>query len=167
MSSEKAIAIRSSTSLQTLVDEAKATIGQLTTELNALASEEQAAEAVSIIVASCIKGTDVDEAEMIVRIRQMRRLLQHYPMSVVNEVSDPFYGIAGRQKFIPSIAELKAFADKLLHPRCERLTSAKALLQQLSDRGPRFNAEERERRIAIAKAAREQIQATADKLRWR
>jgi hypothetical protein len=150
-----------------LVDEAEATIGRLTAELNALASEEQAAQAGSIIVASCIKSADVDETEMIVRIRQMRRLLQHYPISVVNEVCDPFYGIAGRQKFIPCIAELKTFADKLLHARCERLTSAKALLQQLSDRRPRFNAEERERRIAMAKAACERIQATANKLRWR
>jgi hypothetical protein len=164
VSSEKVIAIRSSTSLQALVDEAEATIGRLTAELNALASEEQAAQAVTIIVADCIKRTDVDEAEMIVRIRQMGRLLQHYPIFVVDEVSDPFCGIAGRHKFIPCIAELKAFADKLLHARCERLTRAKTVVQQLSDRRPPLNAEERARRIAMAKDVRERIQATANKL---
>jgi hypothetical protein len=47
-----------------LVDEATAAINKLTADLNTRASEDQAAEAVGIIVASCVKSSDVDETEI-------------------------------------------------------------------------------------------------------
>jgi hypothetical protein len=122
---------------------------------------------VGIIVASCVKSSDVDETEITIRIRQLQRLLRNYPLSIVEDITDPFSGIVGRQKFIPVPAELKAFADRLLHIKADRLTQAKNTLQQIEDRRPRLTSQKRDRRIAMAEQARAQIAEAASRMQLR
>jgi hypothetical protein len=167
MSDQKAIVTRSSTSPRLAVDNAKAIVARVTAELSDPVSKEQAAQAVTIIVACCLKRTDIDEAEATIWIRQTGRLLEHYPACVIDELTDPFRGISSKQKFVPTVAEVKEFADGILRRHCDELRRAKCLVEQIESRPDPIDPQERERRIARAAAARKEIETAAHQMSLR
>jgi hypothetical protein len=168
MMGDQPITTRSSTPSRSAVDNAKAVVTRLTAKLADFVSKEQAAQAVTIIVACSRKRTEINKAEATIEIRQMGRLLEHYPVCVIDELTDPFRGISGKQKFVPSVAELKEFADGILRRHCDELRRSKCLIGQIESRPDPIDPQERKRRIARAAAVREQIEMAARQmdLRW-
>lgn len=150
-----------------VLDQSKAMIARLQHEIEQRTSADEAADAVSVIVASCIKPANFDETEMRIRLRQMRRLLTHYPVCVIDEITDPFLGIVGEQKFIPGIAELKAFADQKLQHRYNTLKREQSTVEQIESRPVQLSADERQRRTTMASDAITEIQKAAQKMRLR
>ena len=165
MSDPKAIVTRSPT---VSVDATRTQIVKASAELENRVSKEQAAKAVTIIVACCLKRADINEVEATIQIRQMCRLLENYPTCVIDELIDPLRGISGKQKFLPTVSELKEFADKIQWRRCDELGRSKRTIEQLQRREDPIDPQERERHVANATAARREIQATAQRmsLRW-
>jgi hypothetical protein len=76
---------------------------------NGRCSESQAARAALAIVGS-FRRNDADDPQVLAAA--FKRVLSGYPEAVVLEVADPLTGIAGKQTFLPSPAELKAELDK-------------------------------------------------------
>jgi hypothetical protein len=60
------------------------------------------------------RRNDADDPQVLAAA--FKRVLGGYPAEVVAEAADPLTGIAGRQTFMPSPAELKAELDRRMGP---------------------------------------------------
>jgi hypothetical protein len=146
------------------LEAAESTFKRLTTELTTLASLHEARWAVARIGLNCRSWGD-EETNMALA-RDLERLLQSYPACVVREIADPVRGIARRHKFMPVLAEVAEFADRLVdHLRAE-LRRAQQILAPEGERQreerAKPSAEERERGFARLIALRNQIAANAE-----
>jgi hypothetical protein len=97
----------------------QSTIDRVTRDLADLADRQMVAETVALISASCARRSDLDEIEAELRIRQFHILLAGYPRSVLAELAHPQLGIVGESVFLPTVAELKKFSDKLVQYRLD------------------------------------------------
>lgn len=105
-----------------------------------------------------------DFAEPEVFVPGAIRVLSAYPEEVVRRVADPLTGIAGRQTFPPSIAELKAECDRHMEPlrqeatRRERVERERRLLASCPEPP---TPDERRRAVEEWERRRREIEATA------
>lgn len=130
-------------------------VARVSADLDRRATKEQAAKAVAVIAAACRKRTDLSDSEATevqIRLDLIRELLIHYPASVVDELIHPYGGITGEAQYLPTVAEVKKFADRLTRRRTELLSSTRREIEQLAERAksqaPRVQSEYRERRVA-------------------
>lgn len=78
------------------------------------AKNEKAAEKAAFAIFSSFRKSDTDDPE--VYLAACIRVLIAYPEDVMRAVADPINGIAGKQTYLPSIAELKAELDHHITP---------------------------------------------------
>jgi hypothetical protein len=116
------------------LETAESTATRLTTELSTFASLDEARRAVARIGLACRSWGD--EETNVALARDLERLLQSYPACVVREIADPVSGIARRHKFMPVLAEVAEFADRLVDQRRAELRFPARL--RLASRPPRF-----------------------------
>jgi hypothetical protein len=120
-------------------------------ERSPLCSRLHATRAAAAIIGS-FRRNDADDAEVLVAA--FVRILSAYPEAIVREAADPLTGIAGKQTFLPSPAELKADLDARVDRDAARVRRERMLEEQLrarredSARAAGVTAEERERAVA-------------------
>jgi hypothetical protein len=146
------------------LETAESTATRLTTELSTFASLDEARRAVARIGLACRSWGD--EETNVALARDLERLLQSYPACVVREIADPVSGIARRHKFMPVLAEVAEFADRLVDQRRAELRRAQQALTLEEERQQeeiaKPSAEERERGFSRLIALRNQIAANAE-----
>jgi hypothetical protein len=71
-----------------------------------------------------------------------------YPEEVVAAVADPLIGIAGKQTFLPSVAELKAELDRRMAPIWAAQVRDRFARERLQRREERMTPEQRARALA-------------------
>jgi len=95
-------------------------------ELSTYPTKSQVADVVSMIVAGCARRSDLDEGEAKLRVRLIFELLLHYPYRIVQKLADPYSGICSEHTFLPAVAEVKDFADRLVREPLNELNRAEA-----------------------------------------
>jgi hypothetical protein len=112
-------------------------------ELAIRPSADDVGKAVMIMVASCMRSSDLTDEEAECRVALVREVLLRYPRFVVREIADPTRGIVADHKFFPTVSEIKQFADRMVERRIERRRRAQEALER--------EAEERKNREWEAK----------------
>ena len=96
-------------------------------KLNTLPTADELKGACRILLGS-FPTRKVQDPE--VYVRQVTALLADYPAFVVRQIIDPKAGIVSRQKFLPTLAELRDFAEGLVSgPRRDREREASIIRQ--------------------------------------
>jgi hypothetical protein len=81
-------------------------------------------------------------------------ILMHYPLDVVEEVCDPYYGLPSKQNWVPTLFEIRKACDAVAIPRQRAAARQAQLEQQLRERG-----EEERRLLAAPRPTYEEIKA--------
>lgn len=103
-------------------------IDALDGELNQPCSAEQATKAVRVILGSFPNRGTIDPD---VYVRQIVILLTGYPSFVARKIAHPRDGIVSRNNFLPTLAEVKAFADALTIPKRSRRDAMYRQIEQI------------------------------------
>lgn len=85
--------------------------GKSRTENN---GNEKTAEKAAFAIFNSFRKSDADNPE--IYLAACIRVLSAYPEDIMRAVADPITGIAGKQTFLPSIAELKDALDQHMAP---------------------------------------------------
>ena len=72
-----------------------------------------AAKAATMLMGCYRKG---DAADPEIYVTAIAAVLERYPARVVEEVSDPRTGIAGRSNWLPTVAEVRTECERLMAP---------------------------------------------------
>jgi hypothetical protein len=84
------------------------------------------------VILGCFRRSDADDPEIYVAAAV--RVLMAYPSEIVATVADPLAGIAGKQTFLPSIAELKAECDRRHAEVVRRVERQRCINEQIDRR---------------------------------
>ncbi len=95
----------------------------------------QAAEAARLILSSYPQKIDPVNSECYAT--QVVALFSSYPPEIVSMLSEPVCGIVGKCYWLPSVAELKEEADRLIYGARKRVEIHDEEMKQISDRKPR------------------------------
>ncbi len=99
-------------------------------DLNNLCTAKQAAKAIETILA-CYPQAKAHDVKFYLKVLTV--LLIEYPATVVLEVAHPAGGIAGRVKFLPTIAEVKELADKFRADKGAVVADLKRTLRKVEE----------------------------------